>query len=138
MTDDHFKGKAALEHIVEVQAEGKLTSAEIHGAETPGYFFAACDALRETVVAILLISLILSHFEFVLEQLFLVLIAFSAGFIAWKMGRAAWLAWSRLERLHRVMDEEKRKLKKIALRKSWSLRSFIRQKAFRESFWTML
>ena len=127
MTDDHFKGKDALEHMVEVQAEGKLTSAEIHGAETPGYFFAAMDALRETVFVLLLISLILSHFEL---QFFSELVAFSAGFIFWKIGRAAWLAWSRLERLHRVMDEERREIEQNRAQEKVELKALYQAKGF--------
>ena len=32
---------------------------------------------------------------------------FSGGLILWKTGRGAWLAWFRLERLHRIVAQEK-------------------------------
>ena len=32
---------------------------------------------------------------------------FSFGWILWKVGRSAWLGWARLERLHRLVAEEK-------------------------------
>lgn len=130
MSQDHFKGKDALQHMVEVQATGKFASSEIHGAETPGYIFAACDAARETAIAILLISLIISHFEFVSDQVFVMLFSFSASFIFWKMGRAAWLSWSRLERLHRVMDEERREIEQNRSQEREELKALYHAKGF--------
>ena len=106
-TPEHFKGKDAIHHIAEVQAEGVLESSEIHGAETPGVLFSLTDAARETAVVFSVILLILSYFELSFEQLLCMLSSFSAAFFFWKIGRASWLSWSRLERLHRVMDEER-------------------------------
>jgi vacuolar iron transporter family protein len=31
----------------------------------------------------------------------------SFGWLIWKCGRSAWLGWSRLERLHRILEEER-------------------------------
>lgn len=130
MTSDHFHGKSPLQHMVEVQAEGKISSAEVHGAETPGFLFAALDAARDIAIALLLISLILSYFEFVPPQAFIVLFAFSAGFIVWKIGRAAWLSWSRLERLHRVMDEERREIEQNRAQEREELKALYNAKGF--------
>ncbi len=130
MSGDHFKGKDPLQHMVEVQAEGKLTSAEIHGAETPGFIFAATDAARETAMALLLIAFILGHFEFVPDQIFTVLFAFGASFIFWKIGRAAWLSWSRLERLHRVMDEERNEIEHNRVQEKEELKALYQAKGF--------
>ncbi len=131
MSSDHFKGKDPLQHMVEVQTEGKLASYEIHGAETPGYLFAATDAMRETTLAILVISLILSYFEFVPEQMFIVLLSFGLGLVVWKIGRASWLSWSRLERLHRVMDEERREIEQNRDQEKEELKALYYAKGFR-------
>lgn len=128
---DHFNGKDALQHIVEVQAGGKLASSEIHGAETPGFLFAATDAARETTLALLLIALTLSYFEFVSDQVFVVLLSFAAGWIFWKIGRAAWLSWSRLERLHRVMDEERREIEQNRDQEREELKALYECKGFK-------
>lgn len=130
MTEEHFKGKDALHHMVEVQATGKITSAEIHGAETPGYLIAATDAAREVAISLLLISLILSHFEFAPDQVFVVLFSYAAAIIFWKIGRAAWLAWSRLERLHRVMDEERREIEQNRTQEREELKALYHAKGF--------
>jgi len=95
----HFKGKDAIHHIAEVQADGVVTSSEIHGAETPGFLFSFTDAARDTAIAITLLSLLFHSF--------IPLIAFSGGWLFWKVGRSCWLSWARLERLHRVMDQER-------------------------------
>jgi hypothetical protein len=130
MTDEHFKGKDALHHMVEVQATGKITSAEVHGAETPGYLIAATDAAREVAISLLLISVILSHFELSPDQVFVVLFAYTAGVIFWKIGRAAWLAWSRLERLHRVMDEERHEIEVNRSQEREELKALYHAKGF--------
>lgn len=127
---DHFQGKEALQHMVEVQAIGKITSSEIHGAETPGFIFAACDAARETALALVLISLILSYFEFLPNQVLLVLCAFALALVFWKVGRAAWLSWSRLERLHRVMDEERHEIEQNRSQEREELKALYNAKGF--------
>ncbi len=128
---DHFKGKDPLQHMVEVQTAGKLTSFEIHGAETPGYLFAATDALRETTLVMLVISMILNHFEFVPGQMVVILLSLGLGLIFWKTGRASWLSWSRLERLHRVMDEERREIEENRDQEKEELKALYYAKGFR-------
>ncbi|MCE5292980.1 MAG: VIT1/CCC1 transporter family protein [Chlamydiales bacterium] len=130
MSHDHFKGRGALEHMVEVQAEGKIISSEIHGAETPGYLFAACDAAREIAVFLVVLVLILSFFEFAHDQVFIILFAFSAASIFWKIGRAAWLSWSRLERLHRVMNEERYEIEHNRTQEKQELKALYQAKGF--------
>jgi hypothetical protein len=93
----HFAGKDAKGHIEEKKAEG--SAIEIHGLETPGYLGAGSDALRETALFLLLLSF--------LHPSFSLFLALSLGIIAWKTGRSAWLGWMRLERLHRLIAQEK-------------------------------
>lgn len=126
----HFKGKEAMQHIVQVQANGIFASSEIHGAETPGFIFAACDAARETTIVLLLISLTLSYFEFASSQLLFVLLTFSISWMFWKIGRSAWLSWSRLERLHRVMDEERNEIEVHRSQERVELKALYEAKGF--------
>ena len=105
---DHFRGKEAIDHIVEVQAEGVLASSEIHGAEMSGSRFAALDAARDLAVLLMLVaSLPEICFPDWKGGLFALAASTSCAWIFWKMGRSTWLAWIRLERLHRVAKEEK-------------------------------
>ena len=103
----HFTGKDPLEHVAEKIAEGKLSSVEVHGTELPGHISAGADAARETAVVLLLISSILLSLHLPLSQLTVDILIFSTGWTLWKFGRSAWLGWSRLERLHRVVKQEK-------------------------------
>lgn len=104
-THAHFKGKEALEHVIEAQAKAIIASAEVHGVETPGHLSAGADAARETAVVLAMLWALLSRFPS--DQIVMILAIFSVGWFVWKVGRASWLSWSRLERLHRVIAEER-------------------------------
>jgi vacuolar iron transporter family protein len=104
---EHFKGKDALHHVIEAQANGIVSASEVHGTEIPGHLSAACDAARETALLLPLLWLLFSHLHVPpLENLTLLLI-FATGWLIWKLGRAAWLGWFRLERLHHVLEQER-------------------------------
>lgn len=103
----HFKGREAIEHVAEAQAQGIMSAAEIHGTEAPGYISAGADAARDTAVAILLLWAILMHMHLSPAILIGILAVFGAGWGLWKCGRSAWLGWSRLERLHRLLEQER-------------------------------
>lgn len=107
MSTPHFKGKDAIGHVAEAQARGIADAAEIHGAEIPGPLSAACDAAKETALALLFLWTILLPFSFSIKDIGLFLALFGLGWIVWKAGRSAWLGWSRLERLHRIVAQEK-------------------------------
>ena len=103
----HFKGKEAIDHVVEAQAKGLLSSTEIHGAEIPGHLSSGADAAREASIVLVLLWIILSHIRLSSDAIFQILLLFSLGWMAWKAGRSSWLAWSRLERMHRVVEQER-------------------------------
>lgn len=107
MSSDHFEGKKPLSHVAEKQAFGLISSQELHGLEIPGYLHAGADAARDTAIALVLTYIILSHYfsgsEGILKGLLLFVIAYSL----WKFGRSAWLGWGRLERLHRMLHQER-------------------------------
>lgn len=103
----HFKGKDAVSHVAETQAEGILTSAEIHGAETPGHIAAGADAARESAIVFLLLGLLFHRTDLPIFQEVTLLVSCALAWLVWKVGRSAWLGWQRLERLHRVIAEEK-------------------------------
>ena len=103
----HFKGKDAIIHVAEAQAQGILAAAEIHGTEMSGYLAAGTDAARETALALLLIWVALVQLAIPSHQMLYILAIFSAGWLIWKVGRSAWLGWSHLERMHRIVEQEK-------------------------------
>ena len=101
----HFKGKSALDHVVDAQAQGIITAAEVHGIETPGHLSAGADAARETAVVLVFFWLVLHALKVERTELLLAIVSFS--WLLWRTGRSAWLAWFRLERLHRILAQEK-------------------------------
>ncbi len=126
----HFKGKDALRHVAEAQMNGIFASSEIHGAETPGSCFAGFDAARQLAFILMLLSLLFNFFEFTPEQIFCFLLAFSLGFIFWMTGRSSWLAWARLERLHRVVDEEQKEIQEHRPQEREELKALYKAKGF--------
>lgn len=102
----HFGDQSALEHVLE-KKENFRNISEAHGVEIPGHISAGADAARETAVGLMLIWSILFSLGIAKPQLGLVLSGFGAAWIVWKVGRSAWLGWSRLERMHRLVEEER-------------------------------
>lgn len=103
----HFKDKDAIGHVAEAQAQGMIASTEIHGLETPGYISAAADSARETAIVLLLIWGVIAPFVHSFASIFEMLAVFTCGWALWKAGRSSWLGWFRLERLHRILEQEK-------------------------------
>src|SRR5574342_233762 len=100
MKPDHMGGKSVVEHLKEARVRGALASAEIHGAEIPGHWAAGLDAARET-------AFLLGVLYLLTQDTFWILFLAACGFFIWKVGRSALLGWARLERLHRLIEEER-------------------------------
>jgi vacuolar iron transporter family protein len=103
----HFKGKDALGHVVEAQAQGLISASEVHGTEIPGYLSAAADAARETAIILGSVWLLLFSLDIARGKIISLLTILTIGWLFWKLGRGAWLGWFRLERLHRVLEQER-------------------------------
>ena len=73
--------------------------------EIPGAISAGNDSAKETAIVLLMLNLGLSVNPPAVA--FYYLYAFILGWLIWKTGRSAWLGWSRLERLHRILEQEK-------------------------------
>jgi len=103
----HFDDKNVVDHLKEAKKKGIRATEEIHGLELPGHIYAATDAAKETCIALLLFWIILQHFPFLVSEMPVILLVFASGWLIWKMGRSAVLGWARLERLHRLIEEER-------------------------------
>jgi len=104
---EHFQGKSVTEHLLEARQKGAFAKAEVHGIEMPGHLSAGADAAKETSIALVFLWVLCSYFLSSKEQIFIFLCFFSMAFLLWKAGRSALLGWSRLERLHRLIEEER-------------------------------
>ena len=103
---DHFHGKSVLEHLKEARTRGMIASAEVHGTEMSGHMAAFADSLRDASIALLFLWVILSSL-IAPSHLLPILALFSIGWVIWKTSRSAMIGWSRLERLHRLIEEER-------------------------------
>lgn len=102
----HFAGKNAVEHVAEAQAKGLIAEAEGHSSESAGYLAAAADSGRDTAIFLTILAAFLTPFSESFSVLTLLTIA-SFAWAVWKGGRSARLGWARLERLHRVLEQER-------------------------------
>ncbi|NDD57899.1 MAG: hypothetical protein EBZ47_01415 [Chlamydiae bacterium] len=102
----HFKGKTAQEHLKKARMKGMIASSEIHGIEMSGSQAAFADSLKDTALALLALwSMSISLFD--KSVIHVIMILFSISWIIWKPARSAILGWGRLERLHRLIEEER-------------------------------
>ncbi len=107
MSHQHFKGKEALEHVIEAQAQGVVSANEIHGSESSGSLNAGCHAASECALFLALIAYLFQFLKLPVANALPLLCIFSGSLMLWKCGKSAWLGWFRLERLHRVLDQER-------------------------------
>lgn len=127
----HFKDDDdALKHVIEKRVEGILSVSESHGTETPGHFSAAADALRETGVVLLLVWILLHLMGTPFFGSIIILASFGMGWMVWKTGRSAWLGWARLERLHRLIEQEKYEIEHHRPQEREELKALYRAKGF--------
>lgn len=91
----HFAGKDALTHVQEKKEE-------IHGNEITRP--QAHAYIAASLVAVTLLFVWTAFGTLFSLKIFM---ALSAALIAWETGRAGFLAWSKLQRLHRLIEQEK-------------------------------
>ena len=103
---NHFGGKSIPAHLKEARVKGAKASAETHGTEISGQKAAFADSLKDTALAAALLWLSLTSFLPQKKSIFILLL-FLLGWTIWKTGRSACFGWARLERLHRIIEEER-------------------------------
>ena len=108
---DHYKGKSALAHVAERKAQGILSFAETHGTEIPGHIHAFADTLRGSSLLFLLHWMLLREAGASGARMWAFILIFFCGWLLWNAGRSAWLGFSRLERMHRIVEQERNEIK---------------------------
>ena len=125
----HFEGRPVPEHLKSARQKGAMAAAEVHGTEMSGHFGAMADAGKECAVYLLILWILLQNF-LPHSQTFFILLLFSVGLILWKSGRSALLGWSRLERLHRLTEEERWEIEHHRAQEKEELKELYRMKGF--------
>jgi hypothetical protein len=123
---EHFEGKDVVEHLAAAREKGAKATAEVHGTEMPGYLSAFADSLKETALLLLGMWLLFSAFS-VAKPLWILGI-FCVGWFFWKVGRSSLLGWARLERLHRLIEQERWEIEHHRPQEKEELTAMYRQK----------
>ncbi len=105
LPSEHFHGKTVPEHLFDARKKGMQASAEIQGTEISGQKAAFADALRDSALVMVLIFEVSKHLPYPQSATLLFLVL--GGWVLWKTSRSALLGWARLERLHRLIEEER-------------------------------
>jgi len=103
----HFEEKTALEHLKEARRKGLLAFESVHGVEPSGAIVAATDAAKEVAIFLTALTILLAPVNFSLNRLLLILGIFALTLWIWKTCRSAAWGWSRLEKVHRLIRQEK-------------------------------
>lgn len=127
---DHFRGKSVVDHLKEARTRGGNASHEVHGAEMPGHLAAGADAAKETSIFLMILWVMSFYFPLSSQQLFLYLLFFTIGIAIWKTGRSALLGWARMERLHRLIEEERWEIEHHRHQERLELAEIYRAKGF--------
>jgi vacuolar iron transporter family protein len=126
MSSDHFQGKSVPEHLIQARTKGAIASAETHGIELPGHIAAGADAAKDMAILFILVWILLKT----TPLLWPALIPLAIGLTLWKAGRSAFLGWSRLERLHRLIEEERFEIEHHRSQEKEELTEIYRAKGF--------
>jgi len=126
----HFDGKDALQHVISARLKGHQASAEIHGLELPGHISALADAAKETSLILIIIWPILIALNIPLINIHWILVVFSSGWLIWKTGRSALLGYAQLERMHRIIEEERWEIEHHRPQEKEEVRAFYEAKGF--------
>ncbi|MCB1110644.1 MAG: VIT1/CCC1 transporter family protein [Chlamydiia bacterium] len=127
-THKHFEGKDVAEHLKAAREKGARATAEVHGTETPGHISAGADSAKETAIFLLGMWILMSAFGIEASKALWILGLFSAGWFLWKVGRSSLLGWARLERLHRLIEQEQWEIEHHRAQEKEELTAMYRQK----------
>ncbi len=101
---EHFQGKDAYEHVLEKRAR---VAGEVHGDELSDHAGAFFESVGETWILFLIFSALFAFFPLSDRKAVILFIVFVFAWVLWRGVRIARAGWARLERLHRVLEEER-------------------------------
>ncbi len=104
---DHFGGKSALEHLKDARIHTIDQLRENHAISPSGPISCGIDCAKETATItglLCVVSLFITGFDFL--HLFL----FLSGWLVWRVARSIFNAWKRLDKMHRIIEEERHEI----------------------------
>ena len=126
----HFNGKGVIAHLLEARKKGERATHEEHGIEAPGHIIGGADAAKETAVITLLVWIICDALRISYDQIYILIGLIMFGIFLWKTGRSASLAWSRLERVNKLIEDERYEIENNREEEKEELTEMYRAKGF--------
>jgi vacuolar iron transporter family protein len=132
----HYKGKNALQHLIEARYKGTSAGSEPHGIEASGRATAFWDSARSSIIFHTLFALMAltpgTSFYHPLSEskLLYYLLVMTASLGLWFAGRSFFLARARLSRMEQALKEEKREVEKNRAEEKSELRDIYALKGF--------
>jgi hypothetical protein len=99
-----LKKQKLITELIKKRIRKRVASSEFYKAEMPEHFSSAIEASKETVILSSILVIILNELNLKIYPLFIV---FLFGYLFWKICQTAMIGWSRLNRLHKIIEEEK-------------------------------
>ncbi|MGD2169491.1 MAG: VIT1/CCC1 transporter family protein [Chlamydiota bacterium] len=130
MVHKHFKNKDALGHVLEARIKGKLASSETHGIEVSGYIGALLYSAQSTAAIYLLLWISMQSMLIPTRQTWMIFSFFFFGWLVWNVGRSAYLGWFRLQRLNKLITEEKYEIEHHRQQEKEELEALYKAKGF--------
>lgn len=127
MDYSHFEGKKPQEHLNQAKQKGKSLLMEPHGKELSGPIFSFLDVIRENVALLGSLMILTSFFPSIST---LLIFLFATIYCFYKGGRAAFLGWNRLERLHQMIEEERWEIEHHRPQEKEELKEMYKAKGF--------
>jgi hypothetical protein len=128
----HFEENTVLEHLKKARKKGQLASESVHGVEPSGALIAAVDAAKDMAILLTLLWILLLPFHFPAHTYLILFALFSFAMLLWKTSRSAFLGWSRLERVHRLITEEKWEIEHHRAQEKEELLELYQAKGFKD------
>lgn len=107
MGSSHFKGLDPLAHLKEKRKETSALRHEVHGTAISHSLAHFIDSIREGGMLFLLLFALASALAEPAGRMLLLFSLFAAAWVLWRTCRTAILGWSQLERLHRLIEQER-------------------------------
>ncbi len=126
----HFEGQDAIAHLKKARKKGAIASAETHGTEMPGHLSSGGDSAKETALLLLILWVLFSKMTLPLNTTYMFYGLTTLGWLFWKVGRSSLLGWARLERLHRLIEEERFEIEHHREQEKEELIALYQQKGF--------
>jgi hypothetical protein len=126
----HFEGKDALEHILEKRTATPSGFSEPHGSQMPTSLAAGTDTAKQLAFFLMLLYVMFYELGTPYALSLKILAFFSLGTLVFYTARSAWVGWSRLERLHRLLQQEKYEIEHHRNQERDELKALYKMKGF--------